>query len=352
MIGTTGSAALMVWAGGLADVFRVRTLGIAVVTALAMACLAMAWNTSTIGLILVIFALRFMGQGITMHMSTVAMSRWFVATRGRALAIAGLGFMIGEATLPLIMVWLKSMYAWRDLWVGFAVFCLVTCGVLYRLLRLERTPQSVAQETQATGMEGRHWTRLEAVRHPLFWLVAPAITFFSAFGTAFWFHQVHFAEIKGFTHLALVSVFPLGTITLAASSILYGRAIDRFGASRLMPIYILPYVLAFILHWYAPSLGWTAFAVILMGLAGGGQGTILNACWAEFYGTKHIGAIKSSAAALMVFGSAVGPGFSGWLIDRGVSFERQMLGYAACFALSAVLLAVASRMHKRLTDLA
>lgn len=351
MIGTTGSAALMVWAGGLADVFRVRTLGIAVIAALGMSCLAMAWNTSAVGLILVIFALRFMGQGMSTHMSTVAMARWFVATRGRALAIAGLGFMIGEATLPLIMVWLKSMIEWRVLWVCFAVFCLAMCVVLYQLLKLERTPQSVAQETQATGMEGRHWTRIEAVRHPLFWLVAPAITFFSAFGTAFWFHQVHFAEVKGFTHLALVSVFPLGTITLAGSSILYGRAIDRFGASRLMPFYILPYVLAFTLHWYAPSLGWTALAVILMGLAGGGQSTILNACWAEFYGTKHIGAIKSAAAALMVFGSAIGPGLSGWLIDIGVGFEIQMLGYAACFALAAVLLGVASRMHRRLTGL-
>jgi len=349
MIGTTASAALMVFAGGLADVFRVRILGITVVLLLGLSCVAMSFNTSVTLLIFVIFALRFFGQGMSTHVAAVAMSRWFIATRGRALAVAGLGFMIGEATLPLIMVWLKSMIVWRDLWIGFAVFCVLASIVLFRLLRLERTPQSAAKETASLGMAGKHWTRGEAIRHPLFWMLVPAIVFFSGFGTTFWFHQVHFAEVKGFSHLALVAVFPLGTITLAGSTIFYGWAIDRFGATRLLPFYILPYAVAFILHWYGPSLVWTAAAVILMGLAGGGHGTLMNAVWAEFYGTQHLGSIKAAATALMVLGSAIGPGLSGWLIDTGVGIEVQMLGYAACFVGAAVLMAVAARMHARLT---
>ena len=343
MVGTGASALLMVFAGGLADRFRVRTLGIVVVLLLASACLFMAFNAVAALLPFVIFALRFTGQGMTNHVATVAMARWFVATRGRALAVAAFGFMLGEATLPLTMVWLKSFIDWRTLWVCFAGFCVVACFVLYRLLRLERTPQSMADAPQSTGMYGKQWTRAEALRHPLFWTMIPAVMSFSGFGTAFWFHQVHFAEIKGWSHLALVSVFPLGTLALSLSTIGYGWAIDRFGAIRLLPIYLIPLVLAFILHWYAPSLGWTALAVILMGIAGGGQSTLLNACWAEFYGTKHIGSIKSAAAALMVLGSAIGPGLSGWLIDIGVGFEVQQLGYAAVFAFAALILIIPTR---------
>ena len=338
MVGTGASAILMVFAGGLADRFRVRTLGIVVILLLASACLFMAFNAVAALLPFVIFALRFTGQGMTTHVATVAMSRWFIATRGRALAVAAFGFMLGEAALPLTMVWLKSMIDWRTLWVCFAVFCVLACFVLYRLLRLERTPLSMAKTSQSTGMGGRHWTRAEALRHPLFWAMVPAVMSFSGFGTAFWFHQVHFAEIKGWSHLALVSVFPLGTVALLISTIGYGWAVDRFGATRLLPIYLIPLVIAFILHWYAPSLGWTALAVVLMGIAGGGQSTLLNACWAEFYGTRHIGAIKAAAAALMVLGSAIGPGLSGWLIDQGVGFEQQQLGYAATFAFAALIL--------------
>ena len=343
MVGTGASAALMVSAGGLADRFRVRTLGIIVVWLLAAACLFMAFNTIAVLLPLVIFALRFTGQGMTTHVATVAMARWFIATRGRALAVAAFGFMLGEATLPLTMVWLKTLVDWRTLWVGCAVACLVASALLFHLLRLERTPQAMAAETHAAGMFGRHWTRAEALRHPLFWAMVPAVMSFSGFGTAFWFHQVHFAEIKGWSHLALVSVFPLGTITLAVSTVAYGWAIDRFGAIHLLPFYLIPLVVAFVLHWYAPSLGWTALAVVLMGLAGGGQATLLNACWAEFYGTRHIGSIKAAAAALMVLGSAIGPGLSGWLIDAGVGFEVQQLGFAAVFAFAALVLIAPTR---------
>lgn len=347
MVGTGASAIVMVFAGGLADRFRVRTLGIVVILMLASACLFMAFNAIAALLPFVVFALRFTGQGMTSHVATVAMSRWFIAARGRALAVAAFGFMLGEATLPLTMVWLKSFIEWRTLWVCFAAFCVLACFVLYRLLRLERTPQSMGETSQAAGMGGNHWTRTDALRHPLFWAMIPAVMSFSGFGTAFWFHQVHFAEIKGWSHLALVSVFPLGTLALSLSTIGYGWAIDRFGATRLLPIYLIPLVAAFILHWYAPSLGWTALAVALMGIAGGGQATLLNACWAEFYGTRHIGSIKSAATALMVLGSAIGPGLSGWLIDQGVGFEVQQLGYAAIFALAAMILIVPIRNARR-----
>jgi MFS family permease len=338
MIGTGASAFCMVFAGGLADRFRVRSLGIAVLVLLALACTAMAINTSAMLLVAVIFALRFTGQGMTSHVAVVAMSRWFVATRGRALAVAALGFMIGEATMPLIMVWLKSMIDWRTLWIFFAIFVLLMIPVLRALLRLERTPQSAAEEDQSTGLGGKHWTRADVLRNPIFWMMAPAVMSVSGFGTAFWFHQVHFAEVKGWSHLSLVAVFPLGTATLALSTIIFGWAIDKLGAIRLLPFYLIPYVIAFFLHWYAPSLWWTALAVILMGISGGGQATLLNACWAEFYGTRNLGSIKAAVTALMVLGSAIGPGLSGWLIDIGVGYEQQMLGYAAAFVLVTIML--------------
>ena len=187
-------------------------------------------------------------------------------------------------------------------------------------------------------MKGKHWTRADALRHPLFWALTPTIMFFPAFATAFWFHQVHFAELKGYSHIALVAVFPLGTGVLAVSSIGYGWLIDKIGAKRILPFYLIPLIAAFILHWSADHLAWTALAVCLMGLAGGGQATILMAIWSEFYGTRHIGSIKAAAMSVMVLGSAIGPGLSGWLIDIEVGFELQMLGYAASFALAILIL--------------
>lgn len=346
-IGTAVSAALMVFVGPLADRLRIRSLGLLVVTGLSLACFAMALNPSGAVLVLVILALRFFGQGMLNHLSVVAMARWFVANRGKALAVGALGFSLGEAAMPIPMVWLKGFMDWRLIWVGAGLFCLTMLPVLAFLLRTERAPKSMSEDNSSPGMDGRHWTRGETMRHPLFWAMASATLMISAIGTLFWFHQVHFAEIKGWSHLALVSVFPLGTLALSLSTVGYGVAIDRFGVDRLLPLYLLPLCLAFVLHGLAPNVTWTAAGVILMGIAGGGQATLSAACWAVFFGTRHIGSIKSIALAFMVLGSALGPAISGILIDLGVSYEAQLMFYSALFAMLASFITYTVRIARK-----
>ena len=51
--------------------------------------------------------------------------------------------------------------------------------------------------------------------------------------------------------------------------------------------------------------------------------------WAELYGVRHIGAIKSLVSATMVFASALGPPFMGVLIDAGVGMDVICLIFAA-----------------------
>ena len=112
--------------------------------------------------------------------------------------------------------------------------------VLARLLRLERTPQAVAEETHAVGMEDRHWARGEAIRHWLFWFVVPTILGPSAWSTAFFFQQVHLAETKGWRHIELVALFPVYTATAVLAMLGSGWLIDRMGSVRLMPFYLIP----------------------------------------------------------------------------------------------------------------
>ena len=105
-LGTTVSAIIMIWAGALTDIFRTRFLGVLVLIGFACAAIAMAGLPSAFFLPVIIFALRFFGQGMCSHLAVVAMSRWFVANRGRALSLANLGFSFGEAFLPMLFVFL------------------------------------------------------------------------------------------------------------------------------------------------------------------------------------------------------------------------------------------------------
>jgi MFS family permease len=346
-VGTFASAVVMVWAGVLTDHFRVRVLGAVVLVMLAAACIATAAVPGAWALPFVIFALRFAGQGMTTHIAAVAMARWFVVSRGKALSVASVGFAVGEAILPLAVVSLMDEVPWRGIWIGFAVFAVAMVPVLARLLRLERTPQAVAAEGRAVGMNGRQWSRRDALRHWLFWLMLPAVLAPSAGSTAFFFQQVHLAETKGWSHVQLVALFPLYTSVAVVAMLGSGWVIDRVGTARLMPVYLLPMAAGFVVIGSTGGLAMAAVGMVLMAISQGANSTLPNAFWAEFFGTRHLGGIKAMAAAAMVLGSAIGPGLSGYLIDFGINFEDQMVWIAAyfIFAASLVWIGVSQARH-------
>lgn len=334
---TMASAVVMVFAGGLTDRFRVRWIGIAVLLGLAVATVLMAAASSVWMLVLAVFLLRLMGQGMMGHTAMVAMARWFVATRGRAIAIAGLGVALGEATMPILFVALKSVLDWRALWLIAAGCLVLIAGAMFALLSRERTPQSFARESASLGMMGRNWTRAEVLGQRLFWLMLPLLLGPGAWNTAFFFHQVHFAEVKGWTHLELVALFPVLTLSGIASMLVTGWLVDRFGSTRIVGFHLLPLVAGYAVMGMTDGLEAAALGMVLMGLAVGANATLSSALWAEVYGTAHLGRIRAMTGAVMVLGSAIGPGVTGWLIDHGWTMVDQCLGIALYFLLAAGL---------------
>ncbi|CUK13836.1 phosphoglycerate transporter family protein [Ruegeria denitrificans] len=336
-LGTTVSAIVMIWAGGLTDIYRVRVLGPVVLGGLTLAALAMALNTVLFLLPVVIFLLRLFGQGMSTHLAQVAMARWFTTTRGKALSIASLGYSVGEALLPVIFVAAMAFIDWRLLWVVAAGVTVLGIPVLIRLLRQERTPQSLSGDHIATGMQNHHWTRREALCHPLFWFMAPAILAPSAFITAFFFHQVHLAQVRDWPHIQLVALFPVFTGVSILSMFAAGWALDRWGTARIMPYYQLPMGVGFAILSVTDTVTGALIGLTFLALTVGAHNTLPSAFWAEFYGTRHIGAIKAMATAVMVLGSAVGPALTGALIDHHVTLGTQFMWIAGFFGLVCVL---------------
>lgn len=336
-LGTTLSAATMIWAGVLTDRFRVRNLSLGVMGLLALACLAMTISQGWALLILTIYALRLLGQGMMSELAYIAMSRWFVAARGRAISIASMGFAAAQAVVPIIFVALLAVMDWRAVWIIAAALVVVKIPVIRALLRQERTPQSLAESSTSLGMAGRHWTRIEMLRHPLFYLLIPLMIGPPAWGTALFFQQVHLTEVKGWSLVAFVSLMPIFTLAMIAFTFVTGWAVDRFGVTRVMPFQLLPFAAAFVVLGSADTIFAAGIGLLIFGVGQGMHGTAITAFWAVFYGTRHLGAIKAGAGALMVFGSAIGPGISGALIDYGIDFPEQMIPYAGFYLLGAAL---------------
>ncbi|MBT8458710.1 MAG: MFS transporter [Boseongicola sp.] len=330
-LSTTASAIVMFWAGALTDNYRVRTLAWGVIPGLALVCLAMAANSTVAGLVVIVFLLRLLGQGMMSQFASVSMARWFTGRRGLALSISAMGFALGQAIVPIIVAGLFTILDWRTIWVISGIIMLATFPVILRLLAAERTPQSLAEQASTTGMNNRHWTRPEVLKSPVFWLMMPLLLGPPAWGTSLFFQQVHIADVKGWALIDYLALIPLLTAVAIAVTLTSGQLIDRVGSARIIRLYLFPWMVGFVLLAAADTLFAASISFLFFGVGTGLQATVITTFWAEFFGTRYIGSIKAVSTSVMVFGSAIGPGITGALIDFGYNFPDQMLGIAAYF---------------------
>jgi MFS family permease len=294
-----------------------------------------------------VFLLRFCGQGMFSHIQQTAMARWFVATRGRAMAIANLGYTTGQILLPLPAVLLMGWIGWRASWLVVAAILLVLIlPLLIRLLAQDRAPQgSTGGVPGAPGLGGRHWTRREALRHWLFWALVPLMLTPGYIGTVVFFHQVHIAEIKGWSLVAMAPAYPAWALFEVAAAFAAGWVADRLGPARLLPLAALPMGMGIAMIGMADSpIAW----IIAIGLIGVTQG-IANTVWGTLlpatYGTDHIGSVRAVASAVLVVSTALGPGMGGVIIDMGIPVPDQAGVMAVwCLGLSLAMVVVMRRL--------
>ena len=93
---------------------------------------------------------------------------------------------------------------------------------------------------------------------------------------------------------------------------------------------------------------WPAAASLSAIAARNRSSTLFGSIWPEIYGVRHLGAIRALTVAIMVFATAMGPGLTGFLIDRGVSYPAQIIAMGFyCLLISLVMLYVSRRVRGR-----
>ena len=342
-LGTSASAVLMLLVGGVVDNFRTRSMAAITILGLCAICLAMSAVPSAALLPFVIFGLRFCGQGMMSHLAVVSVGKWFSAARGKAISFVHMGFSIGEAILPISFVFIMGWVGWRGSWMVAAGVVLSFLPLIYLFLQKERSPKGTIDTESVPGMDGKHWNRRMALKHWIFWACLPGFLTQPVFGTAFFFQQVHLTEIKGWSLESFVSLIPIYTTTALIALFVGGWLIDRFGTRRVLPLYLLPLAVGFIIIAYTPGLFGVAIGMAFMGVMHGISAATVGVFWPEYYGTRYLGAIRSVAMSVMVLASAIGPAITGYLIDAGVDYRNQLLGMAAYTVAVSILSGFAMR---------
>ena len=354
MIGTLASALALPWTGKQIDRLDLRLYTALTGMLLVVACVVMATTVGPIMLVLAIFLLRQSGQGLMSHIALTSMARYFDVGRGRAIAISTLGFSAGEALLPFLAVIAIGLVGWRWTYGGVAIgFALLLIPALMWLLKghgerhraLMRRLGDAAATKSATS-----WTRGEVMRDRRFYYLLVGILAPALILTAMFFHHLNVAAAKGWSDAWITGNYIVYALATVITSLASGPLIDRLGAVRLVPFMMAPLTLSMIAIAVVdnPFIVWPYF--ILAGVSTGIAHTAISAMWAEVYGVDHLGAIKSLAAALGVFASALGPVIMGALMDLGLSTDAVCLIFAGYTVIGAISIAIGLRGYRTPQD--
>jgi len=347
MAATLGSALTLPWLGKILDYVSPAKANLFIAPMLSLGALGMAFSTHLAVLVIVIYLLRLFGQAMMTQNALTATGRWFVANRGKAISFVSLGHNVGEAIFPFLFVLIVASVGWRNSWLISAIFLIVFATPLITALIIrEREHQAV--DIAPDKVIVRHWTRPEVMRDALFWIMMLGILAPPFIGTTIFFHQIYLVELREWSLPIFASAFSVMALTTIIFVLIAGSLVDRFSAATLLPTYLIPLSLAcFVLGGFEAQ--WAAFVFMgLLGVSYGFSSTLFGAIWPELYGTRHLGSIRAIVVALMVFGTAAGPGITGWLIDNGVSYPKQITAMGVyCLCACGLMYFVSKALRRR-----
>jgi len=321
---TLASGLLLMWLGGSIDKIQLEKFIIFCTMGLSLAAIIL-WQTNDLTtLVIGLFLLRFFGQGLFPHTAITTMMKTFSLNRGKSLSVATTGVPIGEIILPAIAVFLIAQCGWQQSWliIGLSIPLLYLPLALFLIKRGKN--EKYTEHDLTLGSKGSKALKESGSRRTLladyrFWLALPTVLSAPFIVTGVFIHQGFFLPQMGWTPMLFASSFIFYGISHWFSSIYAGAMVDRFSGRQLLRFYPIPMFIALLLASLVSG-NWVSYALlILLGTAIGAGSPIINALWAEVYGTKNIGKIRALTASLTVISTSISPILFGYLIDNGTT---------------------------------
>ena len=315
-IATVLSAITIIWAGKLIDTVSLRKYTLAIILGLSITCLMASFVFNVFFLFLVIYFLRLFGQGLMGHTSRTTMARYFNTNRGKALAISGFGFSVGEIIYPAAVVFLLLTIGWRLTWFSSSIFILIFFGIFFYFIFKINNFKKENDRDEKIDLGEISWRRRDVLKDFKFYMYLPLSLLMSFTVTGFLFHQVYIAEIKSWTLINLAQGFIFYAISGIIGSIVSGILIDKLTGRKLIPIHLLPMLAIFIVMLFSDHVYVLYLYMAGLGLSNGFTENISNSLWAEMYGVKNLGSIKAMLTFFGIMASASSPFLYGIILDQ------------------------------------
>ncbi len=294
---------------------------------------------------------------------TTMINNWFVQKRGLAMGIVFAGTGIGGLLLNPFVTWLieKNFLGTEFGWQGAYIISGSIAGIFIipvALFVMKKTPAEMGQfpdgmaEQPEDNAGDLGFSVGEAVKTPMFWMVAAMAFFFSVINMGINQHLFPYLNgDMGFSKsaAALIVGAYLGMTVLGKISL--GALSDRRGLSFAVTIF-LTIVLAGIAILLRANVLWLAVIfVVVFGFGNVIQTVIPPLVTAHCFGLKQYGLIYGIVSIFMTIGSGIGTPLSGYVRDSTGSYHGAFYLYMVLVAVSLAAALLALQQAKKYVPL-
>lgn len=337
------TAILTLATGWIADRFGVRIV-------MVVGSVALAWGFYSLGhvdsLADYYWSRFWMGVGLSgagLAICVVAVSRWFLLRRGRALGIVLAGTSLGNALFPWIFTKLIELDGWREaaMYAGWALLALVVLV----MLAIREWPESLglqpygadraAPAAAGADLQGPQLSYAQILARPEFWLmgIAAFATFYSILGVNnnMILHMQNLGVSAEIGALVAMPLFLAGLI----GKLLSGWLTDIFGRK---PVWLVSLACMLVAAALLSTMqtGLVAVAAVVMGLGWGANYTLLQAVAGDVFGARSLGRVMGAVTVLDAGGGALGPWVTARIADRTGDYQAGFLFVTVLIAIAFV----------------
>jgi len=333
---------MALFAGVAMDRFGLRRAITVSVLLLGASCFFASRVTGPVSVFFAFLLLRTFGHSVLPLMTGTTLAMWFRRRLGFVNGLAGVLVTTMAAGIPPLYIALIAANGWRQAWVILGIgTCVVMLPVMWLLFR--NHPEDVGQHIDGaagdTPNDRRHadatadvaFDLTAARRTRAYWCLIALHSVHGMVFAAVMFHRVQIFEDRGHTVGQAATMFAIFSLCAAAMQFFGGFMADRLPLRLLLACTSFCTALALLILGGGNGIAGAYLFGALYGLGTGTEIVGRNTAWPRFFGTAHIGKIKSRGGMAAVLGSSVGPIIAGASFDQFDSFAPAVILLAALY---------------------
>ena len=322
-IGTLTGGIVALGVGPIIDRFGARW--VLFIGFLIMGGLFIAWSgvTTLWQFYGVIIISRMLLQGVINLTNQTVLAKWFVRLRGRALAYGNLGQRFGQGAVPLLTQMIINAAGWR--WAASSLGILAwSLTLIPVLLWMKRQPEDMGlrpdgdapDRQEVAGARTRrgaapgpevHFTLREALRTRTLYILLAVLCLTSFVNTGVNFNLIPYLSDQGLSANQAVALLMLWSLVGIPAALSAGLLIERLPTQAVLAGFQLGMIAGTLLLLALDSVWIGVVFALVHGIAFAGSLLAQQIILADYYGSRHLGALRGAVLPWQMASNAVGP---------------------------------------------